>query len=243
MKYAVLSDIHSNLDAFERVLSDIHTAGVERILSLGDMIGYGAQPEEVIAAVHGHKVESILGNHELAVLNPGFLDWFNVQARRSLVQTTQMLTGGSLAFIRGLAPFLRIGDSHFVHGYPPESPLTYLFQADEKTLKRTFQTMDFRICFVGHTHDLECIAFGENGLSRTPLQKGKIRLDPGHRHILNIGSVGQPRDGNAAAKYIIWDPGENSVDLRFIPYDYMSAAEKIRAAGLPEVHARRLLPR
>jgi len=243
MKYAILSDIHGNFDAFERVLSDINPIGVDRIISLGDMIGYGGQPEEVVTEIRRRSVWSIMGNHELAVVDRSYLNWFNPQARRSLVQTITMLSPDSLAFIEKLKAFLRFDSCHFVHGYPPDSPLTYLFEVGEETLVQTFLTKNFWICFVGHTHNLEIISFGRDGLSRLPLQRGKTILQKTNQYILNIGSVGQPRNGNVDAKYVIWDPEENTVDLRFIPYNLEAAADKILAAGLPEVRARRLLPK
>ncbi|MBW1778978.1 MAG: metallophosphoesterase family protein [Deltaproteobacteria bacterium] len=242
MKYAVLSDIHANLDALEQVLSDIQAEKVDRIINLGDMIGYGAQPEEVIGEIRRHDIQTLLGNHELAVVDPDYLDWFNPAARKSLLYTADMIRHPPVRFIRSLRPFLCIDDCRFVHGYPPDSPLTYLFQADEKMLRKTFLDLDFRVCFVGHTHHLEIISSGLEGLHRAPLKKGKTRLHRTHRYILNIGSVGQPRDGNKDAKYILWDDDENSVDLKFVPYDFTAAAEKIRVAGLPEAHAKRLLP-
>ncbi len=243
MKYAVLSDIHGNLDALEKVLLDLQALKADRVLCLGDMIGYGPQPEEVIAEIRRRNIQAILGNHELAVTDRTCLDWFNPPARRSLVQTLGMLRLDSLSFIRNLKPFLCIEGCHFVHGFPPDSPLTYLFQVSEKALARTFLENDFRICFLGHTHDLEVVSWRDNRISRSPLREGKTVLRASNQYILNIGSVGQPRDGSAEAKYVLWDSEENLVELRCVPYDYAAAAEKILAAGLPRIHAERLFPR
>jgi len=243
MKFAVLSDVHGNLDALTEVFSDVNALDVRRIFCLGDMIGYGPQPEAVIREIRRHPVHALMGNHELALVDRDYLDWFNRPARQSLVHTSDMLSYASMTFIRELKPFFRLDAFHFVHGYPPDSPLTYLFQVSEETLEETFVEADFRVCFLGHTHDLEHISWNGDRIIREPLARGRTVLSKSEWHLLNIGSVGQPRDGNPDAKYVIFDPEENTVDLRHVPYDYAATAKKIIAAGLPEVHARKLFPR
>ncbi|MEW5910286.1 MAG: metallophosphoesterase family protein [Thermodesulfobacteriota bacterium] len=241
MRIAVLSDIHGNMDAFESVLSDIASKRVDQIISLGDMIGYGAQPEPVIAEIRSRRIVTIMGNHELAVVKRKYMSWFNPQARQSLTQTIDMLSPDSIRFLSRLNHFHHQDSFYFVHGYPPDSPLTYLFQVSEERMMKTFHETDFQIFFVGHTHILELIRFNRNGFSRSLLAEGMVRLQPDSRYIVNIGSVGQPRDGNICAKYGILDSRAHTLDIRFIPYDFRSAADKIIAAGLPPGHARRLM--
>ena len=240
MRIAVISDIHGNLDAFECVLADISSAVVDTVYSLGDNVGYGPQSEEVLDLIRSHGIPSVMGNHELALSDPVLLRWFNPTARASLERTRAMLSESSLNFIGSLPTVLTTKQCRFVHGFPPDSPVTYLFQVDDDALEKAFSHMAERLCFIGHTHELLMISSDGNHLQRHDLAQGQITLDPARRYLINIGSVGQPRDGNNNAKYIIWDTDTDCLDIRFVPYDIASVVKKIMDAGLPEAHANRL---
>jgi predicted phosphodiesterase len=241
MKIAVLSDIHGNMDAFEKVLEDIERCRPDAVYSLGDNIGYGAEPERVIQALVRLRIPSVLGNHELAVQKPDFLSWFNPAARASLTMTFDMLSPDSMNFVRGLPRHLVAQSLRFVHGFPPDSPTLYGFQVEKRVKRQVIRDLPERICFFGHTHILEIAAYEDGALVDVAFQEGLNRLQPDHKHLINIGSVGQPRDGDIRAKYVIWDSSEETLDIRCVSYDAQAAAAKIIAAGLPEVHARRLV--
>jgi diadenosine tetraphosphatase ApaH/serine/threonine PP2A family protein phosphatase len=115
-----------------------------------------------------------------------------------------------------------------------------LFQKGIYELNKTFESMAERICFVGHTHDLEIVRYDNGKVDRNLLYKGQTKLEPSNRYIINVGSVGQPRDGDSNAKYVLYDPEQELITLRYIDYDIASAAEKIIKAGLPHAHAERL---
>jgi diadenosine tetraphosphatase ApaH/serine/threonine PP2A family protein phosphatase len=121
-----------------------------------------------------------------------------------------------------------------------DSVKTYAFAVTDNRMCNTFKSMTEKICFIGHTHLLEIIHYDGQRLSRSPLSEGITRLSSDHQYIVNIGSVGQPRDGNHDAKYVIFDTEQLTVDLRYIAYDIEAVMQKIRAAGLPGVHAERL---
>jgi len=157
-----------------------------------------------------------------------------------LLKTIELLSEESINFISGLEQFLSRYECRFVHGFPPNSASMYLFQVSEDELLLTFKQMKERICFLGHTHRLEIIDFNGQIVTRTPLTESITCLDKDHQYIINIGSVGQPRDGNNCAKYVIWDTLNDNIELKFIPYDIVSVIEKIIAAGLPIEHAVRL---
>lgn len=241
MKIAVLSDIHGNMDAFEQVLADIDARGIASVLSLGDNIGYGAEPERVVQALKTRGIPSVLGNHELAAKKPGFLGWFNPAARTSLTMTFRMLSAESMAFIAGLPDYRVIHGCRLVHGFPPDSPTLYLFQVPPERQQKALRDLPERICFVGHTHVLNLVSHDGSTLADVAFQEGTNRLDPALQYLANIGSVGQPRDGDPRAKYVIWDPDESTLDIRCVPYDAEAAAAKIIAAGMPAEHAHRLL--
>ncbi len=241
MKIALVSDIHANMDAFEAVLADIDRVKAEAVFSLGDNIGYGAEPERVIQTLQDRRIPSVVGNHELAARRPGFLDWFNPTARQSLSMTFQQLSAASLKWISGLPMHRQVGDGRLVHGFPPDSATLYLFQMPGAEKCRALQDIPERICFVGHTHLLELIRLDGGSLADVRFVEGLNRLEPALKFFVNIGSVGQPRDGDLRAKYVVWDPDADTLEMRCVPYDSRAAAAKIIAAGLPEAHARRLL--
>lgn len=241
MRIAVISDIHANLEALEQVFIDIDGSDVDRVFCLGDIIGYGPEPEQVVAMINDHHIPSILGNHELAVIDQNYLTWFNPLARRSLLKTMEMLSEKTINFISKLKPFMIYDEYRFVHGFPPDSATTYLFQVSGEELQYAFKQIKERICFIGHTHRLEVIELKGDIITRIPLVKSIINLNRDNRYIINAGSVGQPRDGDNHAKYIILDTEKNSIEVKFIPYDIASVVNKIIKAGLPTQHAIRLL--
>lgn len=240
MRLAILSDIHGNYDAFISVLKDVEEQRVDQMVCLGDCVGYGPEPEQVIAEVRSRELATVMGNHELALLDKKQLSWFNPLAGESLRKTRKMLRDESLDFILGLPSSLIVAGARCVHGYPPDSARTYLFQKSIQALQETFNILEERICFIGHTHDLALVRFDGRHVDRLPLDCGVEDLNPDDKYIINIGSVGQPRDGNNNAKYVIWEPDVNRIEVRFVPYDIASVVAKIKAAGLPEVHGRRL---
>lgn len=240
MRIAIFSDVHGNMEAFEKVLEDLDRAHPDCVFSLGDNIGYGAEPERVLQRLRALNIPSVLGNHELAVRDPELLSWFNPAARQSLSATRSMLGIESLEFISSLPLHRIINGIRLVHGFPPDSATTYLFQVPDEAKKKALMDLTERICFVGHTHVFEIIACNGARLIDIEFSYRAVPLDPALRYFINIGSVGQPRDGDVRAKYVIWDSTESILDIRCIPYDVQTAADKIRAAGLPEQHARRL---
>ena len=241
MKTAIISDIHGNATALEAVLKDIDACSVDTILSLGDNIGYGPEPEKVIRILQSKKIPSVTGNHELGVIRPNFLPLFNPIARKSIEMTLEMLSESSIDYITKFPNAIVKKDLRFVHGFPPESPTKYLFELSDEEIKDTLQKMVERYCFIGHTHDLEILILEENQLTRLPLGEGIFPLDPKNKYIINSGSVGQPRDGNSQAKYIIWDSETSVLSVRYITYNISDTVKKIYKAGLPEQHALRLM--
>jgi predicted phosphodiesterase len=240
MKIAVLSDIHANDEALTQVFADIDRSGVTQIICLGDVIGYGPEPDRSISLLREWHVPTLLGNHELAVSEPQVLEWFNPDACISLEKTIPLLSHKSRRYISGLAPYMVAFNCRFVHGFPPDSCMTYLTFVTESSLKDTFEKMTENICFLGHTHTLEIVSYNGNYIERSPLRRGITGLDEDNKYIINVGSVGQPRDGNNKAKYVIWDTLNHTVEVRFVSYNIQKVANKILEIGLPEIHARRL---
>lgn len=241
MRMAVISDIHGNLEAFKQVLMDIGKSNIDDMICLGDIIGYGPEPEQVVTMIKDHNIPTVMGNHELAVIDQNYLSLFNPLARKSLLRTIGLLSEETINFISRLQSFLIRYDCRFVHGFPPDSASMYLFQVSEDGLLLTFKQMKERICFLGHTHRLEIIDFNGQAITHAPLTNSITHLERNHQYIINVGSVGQPRDGDNCAKYVIWDSLNDTIEAKFISYDIVSVIDKIIAAGLPIEHAVRLL--
>ncbi len=245
-RIAVLSDIHGNLEAFQDVLADMDSQNASQAVNLGDMVGYGPEPDACVKLLRERGIVSVLGNHEHGLLEAQARGWFNPQARKALDRTRALLSDDALMYFRTLARTCEVAGARFVHGCPPGLVSKYLYELDDDALRETFGLYANRLCFVGHTHDLGRISlFDASGkLERKTLGKGVVRLDPAARHIINAGAVGQPRDGDNKAKYLLWEPGDaatpDRVEVRFVSYDIAKTAAAIIEKGLPAVYADRL---
>ena len=240
MKIAIISDIHGNMEALEQILAEIDKIGIDDVISLGDHIGYGPEPERVIEHIRQRNISAVQGNHELALIEPAYLDWFNRPARKSLNITRKLLSSKSVDYIKTLKTHIIAHGCRFVHGFPPDSVLTYLYQLPDEAKILALKKLKEQHCFIGHTHTLDIASYGRDGFESGRLKKGLHRLDARQKHIISAGSVGQPRDGNKQAKYIIWDSEKDTIEVRSVAYDIAVVVEKMMAIGLPPEHAKRL---
>ncbi len=241
MKIAVISDIHGNAEAFSAVLEHMEKQGVDRVISLGDNIGYGPDSEKVMGMVRAEGIHSVLGNHELVVKDPSSIRWFNPQSRIAVEIAVSSLSMDSISHIRNMETSLVWEGARFVHGFPPDSVKFYVYQASDKKMARTFEGMAEGVCFVGHTHDLGLHSMENGEAVETPLERGVVFLDPERKYIVNAGSVGQPRDGDNRAKYIIWEKEKNRLTVESVSYNFRETVRKIRKSGIPDAYADRLL--
>ncbi|WP_144685769.1 metallophosphoesterase family protein [Desulfobotulus alkaliphilus] len=239
--FAVLSDIHGNHEALVQVLRDMESLGIANAISLGDNIGYGPYPNEVVALLLAAEIPSVLGNHESAILKISEQNWFNPSAKKALMQTRKMLNPATLTTIASYPEFRVLRNCRFVHGCPPSDIRTYLFQKEDSEIIELFSLFDETLCFTGHTHELEIIGWDGERIERSMPGETPVFLKEKERSIINCGSVGQPRDGDNRAKYIIYDPVEHTLLLRRVSYDVKKTVSAILRAGLPKVYADRLL--
>ncbi|MBF0482233.1 MAG: metallophosphoesterase family protein [Desulfovibrionaceae bacterium] len=238
---AVLSDIHGNIEALRAVFVDIDALGVTDAVSLGDNVGYGPRPEEVVALLRERAVPSVMGNHEAGLSFASRLSWFNPTARKALDITRSLVSADTLAYLAGLPDHLAANGLRFVHGAPPRAMNAYLYELGEKQLAGLFRLYPERTCFAGHTHDLKLYVLRGDTVEKRRFADGQAAaLEPGVRQIVNAGSVGQPRDGDHRAKYLIYDRNEDSVAVRRLEYDIEKTAREIIERGIPETYARRL---
>lgn len=246
MKLAVLSDVHGNVEALRAVLADVDASGAEGVVSCGDMVGYGPDPEEVVAILRERGADMLAGNHELGLcrVSGNGLRWFSTHARCALEATAHLVTPETLEFLASLKKHLVLHGCRFVHGLPPESAHTYLFATDDDKIVDALRKIGQRLCFVGHTHEVGLVKWTGERLTRLNPGPGVRRLDPEAAYIVNVGSVGQPRDDwDKSAKYALWDSEAGTVDFRFVPYDPTETIRKILERGMPERYAKILEPR
>lgn len=240
MKVAVLSDIHGNLEAFEAVHTDLLQQGVDRVICLGDNIGYGPNPEEVVCRIRQLGYESVLGNHEFALMDNRGRRWFNFQAAENNVETEKLLSDKSKDYCRSLPTFIEFENAYFVHGYPPASVFRYLDRQSDERVAALFDSTLASLFFLGHTHRLELVTGQKGAITRRALIQEVVVFQPGGKYVINCGSVGQPRYGDNRAKYVLWDCRNHEIEIRFVQYDNMTTMKKIRDRGFPEIYARRL---
>jgi predicted phosphodiesterase len=237
MLVAVLSDIHGNIEALEAVWQDMAPLQIGQMVCLGDVVGYGPNPEEAINSVRERGVLCCMGNHELGIVNATERAWFNETAQKGLGLTANLLSSESLRYMASLPRYVCLAGARFVHGFPPDSVTTYLFHADADEIVAWFERGE-ALTFVGHTHELGLVTRDGAEVERRDLVRE--RFVPQSPCIINAGSVGQPRDGNNNAKYLIWNTQTGLIEVRFVPYDIERTVDKIRKRGFPEYYATRL---
>ncbi len=237
MRLAVISDIHSNLEAFKAVLRDISSQSVHNVVSLGDNIGYGPQPMEIVTRLKKYSIPSVMGNHELALINEDYLKTFNPKAKKALIINKKILSEIAINYISLLKPCLIKHGCRFVHGMPPDSMTNYIIKESDERIMGIMKRLKQEITFVGHSHQLGIYALNQNRLEKNLSIKKRVCLANDLRYIINCGSVGQPRDGYNEAKYVIWDSVKNTIEPRFVNYDFSVTIDKMKKAGIPKVYA------
>ncbi len=235
--FAVLGDIHSNLDALNVVLDDCRAQGVTDFLCTGDVIGYNACPHECMEIVRSLGCPVVVGNHDFYVSSQQNLDDFNPAAAAVVEWTREQLSDDELDWLRNLPFTVTQMGITLVHS-TMDNPENFGYVFDNLQAEANFLMQKTPVCFHGHTH---CPMIYEKSMN------GVFRIDPqdftlpiGRKYFVNVGSVGQPRDGDPRATYVIYDPKERKITYRRLEYDIEAAQARIRAAGLPERLAARL---
>lgn len=267
---AILADIHSNLEAFKAVLRDmgptsLKLRGVNEIWCLGDIVGYGPDPNECCQMVKEKAKYCVLGNHDAAIVGQTDLSWFNPLATQAVKINERILLEKNKEFLRSLpkkkkvkppllgsASFLpasvrlwrtlrrrESGEILLVHGSPQNPVFEYIFTPEEASA--AFESFSQKICFVGHTHCPVIFVKGKDGVREIPTQPNKkISLNKNYRYLINPGAVGQPRDGDPRASYLLFDKKNLTLELRRIEYKIEKTQEKMERLGFPEFLIQRL---
>jgi diadenosine tetraphosphatase ApaH/serine/threonine PP2A family protein phosphatase len=242
MRYAIISDIHSNLQALQAVRASLDRDQLEEVICLGDIVGYGADPGPCLAEVKAVCRQMVAGNHDQAAVGKTDVAYFNASARKAAEWTAQKLASDEKKFISGLPLSLDAACSNpcflAVHS-TPEKPEEwhYILSIDEAEYQ--FERFKQSVCFIGHSHQPIFWQLSGDGQCSI-VGREYLRLEEGKRYIINVGSVGQPRDGDPRACYAIFDTERMELVIRRVEYDIAAAQQRIIKASLPPRLAERL---
>jgi len=236
LRYGIFGDIHGNLDAFQSVLAEMEKLDIQEYLCMGDIVGYGADPEACVKIVRELGALTIAGNHDHAVLGHLDIAYFNQYAREAALWTRAHLSQESMDWLRQ-RPFVEhLEDFTIVHG-SLQAPELFNYVTTIKDAEFNFRLMDKTILFLGHSHQPLAFFYTD---PMTYTMDPTIPIDPESKAIVNVGSVGQPRDEDPRAAFALYDDDANQVVIHRVEYDIDRAAGKILEAGLPQALALRL---
>lgn len=238
MKYGIISDIHANLEALEVALDALSGEKIDTYLCVGDIVGYGADPALCIEKTKALRPVIVCGNHDSAAAGLTDTTNFNNAAEEAVLWTRSSLSAGDISFLRHLGVTFKNRHLTIVHGTLQE-PESFHYMFDVRTASETFELMENNICFVGHSH-MPGVFSRRAGSKIKYFSKAKIKLSADEKLIVNVGSIGQPRDGDPRLCYAVYDSDKGTAEIKRLPYDIKTAQKKIMDAGLPPFLAYRL---
>mgnify|MGYP001596271601 CR=1 FL=1 len=239
MRYGIFSDVHSNLEALTAVLEAYKKEAIGQYLCVGDVVGYAANPNECCSLVKAIAAITIAGNHDWAVVGLFSPDYFNPLAKQAIFWTSAHLDEASRYFLESTRLVYKNEDLTLVHG-TLKNPSDFDYMTDEHVAQESFAFLETAVCFIGHTHRPGVFIKDEQG--RMHYQHvGSIEINLPNQYIVNVGSVGQPRDRNPKAAYAIYDTDKKEVTVKRIAYDIEATQKKIYEAGLPGFLGQRLI--
>lgn len=240
MRYAVLGDLHANLTALEAVLTALDGREVDALLSVGDVVGYGAAPQEVIRLLREVGATVVKGNHDAAVTGELDPSWFNPFARAAVDWTAAQLTRDEMTWLENLPLTAHLEHCAVAHG-TPSSPERFDYVQCTEDADPSLDALEVPVCFIGHTHVPVTILRMADTPDRTSYTTDDaVDLSEVSVALINVGSVGQPRDEDPRAAYGLYDSDRGLYELHRVEYDIQREATRIRAAGLPDTLADRL---
>lgn len=239
MRYGIFSDIHANLEAFNAVLQAYQKEKIDQYLCIGDVVGYAANPKECIEKVKTLAIITVAGNHDWASVDLFSLDYFNPVAKAAIIWTQRNLDDQERYFLQSLKLVYKNKDLTLVHGTLDE-PQDFHYLTDTYLAAQTFDLAKNQVCFIGHSH-VAGIYIQDQEKSINYLETDLIEIKGQNKYIINVGSVGQPRDDNPEAAYCIYDTEKEEIKIKRISYDIETARSKIIKAGLPRILGDRLL--
>ena len=238
MRCGFFSDVHSNLEALKAVIEDFKKERLEKIFFLGDAVGYGPDPNECVELIQKISTKSLMGNHDYAALDMMETSWFNQYAREAIEWTKEELNEANFRILSDYVMDNRFSIFHMVHSTPKDpSSWDYIFDLDEA--EENFRFFRTQVCLVGHSHR-PFIIKKFDGKQSFLHEEGSVKIEEGFKYLINIGAVGQPRDGDNRACYLVYDDEQSTAQLRRIDYDIKRTQKKMRKAKLPQFLIERL---
>jgi predicted phosphodiesterase len=238
MRVAVISDIHANLHALTAVLEDVEREGPDRIWCLGDLVGYGPRPNECCRVVQERVQLSLVGNHDLVVIGDVDVGDFNPEASRAASWTKDMLDDESRDYLSSLEPHASSDGVELYHGSPRNAVWEYVLDAE--AIQAAFADSEAPVVLIGHSHVPIVARLAEDEVKAAHAPEGTEGELDGGRLLLNPGSVGQPRDGDPRAAWLLLDLETGRASFRRVEYPLAKTQAEMRDAGLPEALAERL---
>lgn len=236
MKYAIISDIHSNFEALKTVFDYIDSHKIENIVCLGDVVGYGPRPNECVKMIRDKCQICIVGNHDHAVLGLTDIYYFNQYARDAVIWTRAEITQDNLDYLNNLPYSYEKGEILFVHS-TPINPAEWDYILSDNVAREQMRKIEHRLVFIGHSH-VPIVFSNSNG----SFIKEEISLNlENDKYIVNVGSVGQPRNEDPRSCFVIFDDLENTIRFIKLEYDIKTTSDDILARKLPPFLASRLL--
>ncbi|MCX8037894.1 MAG: metallophosphatase family protein [Candidatus Sumerlaeia bacterium] len=237
-RIGIFSDIHGNYEALKAVFDVLENEeAVDAYYCCGDIVGYGGNPNECVELIRAKKCPVVAGNHDHAALGLTDTSYFNEIAKTAINWTGSVLTPENVEFLRNL-PMTIVQDEFVIVHASPKDPEAWNYILTLPDARVNFEHFDTQICFVGHSHQPFIIEYVAGKLSC--LMQPRVTVVEDRRYLINVGSVGQPRDGNPEACYAIYDRAQKTIEIKRTPYDLPAAQEAIRSQKLPTQLAERL---
>lgn len=238
LKTAIFSDIHANYKALEAILEDAKSQGVQNFACLGDIVGYGPNPSDCVAKIQEIGCVCVKGNHDEDVSNNRILSNLSDHARTSLEWTRGCLSDAQKEWLSKLPMQRRLGRNMLVHASLNE-PTRWEYIRNKFDAAPLINAQPTPMCFIGHTHKPACYESANGSIST--IKDSQLFLHSDNKYLVNVGSVGQSRDGNPKASYVIFNRSDRSLTFRRVEYDVLAVAEEIQSVGLSESLAKRLI--
>jgi len=238
MRYAFFSDVHANLEALQAVILDFRKEKIDRIFFLGDAVGYGPNPNECVELIDQIAEVKLMGNHDYAALGLMNTEYFNQYATESIDWTKQSLKEKTIEIMSNFGLTAEVDHIFIAHSSPKE-PDRWHYILDMDDVKENYDYFKNQMCLVGHTHRPFIVALNEDGNCAIS-HRQEEKIYPNRRYLINIGSVGQPRDGDPRSCYLIYDDKEQLVKSKRVAYDLSNTQKRMAENGLPEYLIERL---
>jgi len=239
MRYGFFSDVHSNLEALKACIIDFRAEKLDKLFFLGDAVGYGPNPDKCVKLINDIAEVKLMGNHDYAALGLMETDYFNQYAAQSMGWTRDSISKKTISLLSDFELSYELNENTLLVHSSPREPENWHYILDMEDAEENFDFFKQQICLVGHTHRPYIVYKGEDG-ETTLSRQTEEEIKEGNRYLVNIGSIGQPRDGDPRSCYLIYDTETNKVRFKRVQYNVKNTQKDMAKVGLPEYLIERL---